>query len=65
MQIRTGMRSSWVAAAAAVLVTGLLALLPSGCGGGEKAGARADDTWPGGDTDRSDSDPNPTAHRTF
>jgi hypothetical protein len=34
MQIRTGMRSSWLAAAAAVLVTGLLALLPSGCGGG-------------------------------
>ena len=34
MQIRTGMRSSWLAAAAAVLVTGLLAFLPSGCGGG-------------------------------
>lgn len=34
MQIRTGMRSSWLAAAAAVLVTGLLALLPTGCGGG-------------------------------
>ena len=33
MQIRTGMRSSWLAATAAVLVTGLLAFLPSGCGG--------------------------------
>lgn len=34
MQIRTGMRSSWLAAAAVALATGLLALLPSGCGGG-------------------------------
>lgn len=34
MQIRTGMRSSWLAAVAVAVATGLLSLLPSGCGGG-------------------------------
>ena len=34
MQIRTGMRSSWLAAVALAVATGLLSLLPSGCSGG-------------------------------
>ncbi len=59
MQIRTGMRSSWLAAAAAVLVTGLLALLPSGCGsGGDGGTSPTPSPTPGGAT------PTPTPLRT-
>ncbi len=58
MQIRTGMRSSWLAAAAAVLVTGLLALLPSGCGGG------GSETVPGPTPTPVGATPTPTPLRT-
>ncbi|WP_395088729.1 hypothetical protein [Armatimonas sp.] len=57
MQIRTGMRSSWLAAAAAVLVTGLLAFLPSGCGGGGE-------TIPGSEPTPVGATPTPTPLRT-